>query len=269
MILGKSSIKELINKKKLIINHDNNYVKNCSYKIRIGKLISPETGEIIDFQTNQTFCLEPSELILFQSIEKVKLPYNITASYSALYSVASEGILLINSSMIEPGYSGLLSGILLNFSSKKFIITKGSEIAKLNFYKTDTKIKASCLQERINDDEYQKSLIKKSINNYHKTFLNISRIEEKIEANISKNIKKSIRSGGITISILIIFATLEPLFSRWIWEKTGIPTKAEQVEIEKKLTEIKEWKEKNSELKKIQNQIDSLKEIIILQNEKK
>jgi hypothetical protein len=54
-----------------------------------------------------------------------------------------------------------------------------------------------------------------------------------------------------------------------MWELTGLPTKSEQVEIEKNLLEIKNWQEKNSELKKMQNQIDSLKKIIIQQNEKK
>lgn len=267
MILGKSSIQNKI-KNGLISNYVQDNIKNCSYKIRIGKLIKPETGDIIDFNSSQSFCLEPSEIILFESIETIKLPYNITASYSALYSVASEGILLINSSMIEPGYSGLLSGVLLNFSSNKFVITKGREIAKLNFYQTNEQNRTNCEKETINSDKYLQILTNKSIK-YHKTFLNISRVENKIESNIAQKVKKSIALGGGMIAILILFATLEPLFSRWIWERTGLPTKSEQVEIEKNLIEIKKWQEENTELKKMQNQIDSLKKIIIQQNEKK
>lgn len=268
MILGISSLQREINDG-LINHYDPRCVKNSSYKVRINKLIKPETGEVIDLQSVDSFCLEPSEIILFESIEEIRLPYNITASYSALYSVASEGILLINSSMIEPGYSGLLSGVLLNFSSKKFVITKGREIAKLNFYQTDEPNDANCIPETIISDEYLKTLIYKSVNNYHKTFLNISGIEKKIESNIFKTVKRSIVLGGIIISLLILFATLEPLFSRWIWEKTGLPTKSEQVEIEKNLIKIEEWQKNNSELKKMQNQIDSLKKIIIQQNAKK
>lgn len=268
MVLSKSSIQNKITNGSLITNSEENHIKNCSYKIRIGKLIKPETGDIIDFQSSQSFCLEPSEIILFESIEKIKLPHDITASYSALYSIASEGILLINSSMIEPGYSGLLSGVLLNFSSKKFVITKGREIAKLNFYQTDETDNSNCTFETITDNDYLQGLINKSVN-YHKTFLNISGIENKIESNISKKVKHSIVLGGIIIGVLIIFATLEPLFSRWLWERTGLPTKSEQVEIEKNLIEIKKWQEENTELKKMQNQIDSLKKIIIQQNEKK
>lgn len=268
MILGKSSLTRKINVDRLIDHYDPRCIKNCSYKVRIGKLIKPETGEIIDFQSLLSFSLEPSEIILFESIEKINLPYNITASYSALYSVASEGILLINSSMIEPGYSGLLSGVLLNFSSKKFVITREREIAKLNFYQTDEPDNTNCITETINDNDYLLGLANKSVN-YHKTFLNISGIEKEIESSILKKVKRSIAIGGITISILIVFATLEPFFSRWLWGKTGVSTKSEQIEIEKNLIEIKNWQEKNSELKKIQNQIDSLKKIIIEQNEKK
>lgn len=268
MILGKSSLIRRINDG-LINHYDPRCIKNCSYKVRISKLIKPETGEVINLQSIDSFCLEPSEIILFESIEEVKLLYNITASYSALYSVASEGILLINSSMIEPGYSGLLSGVLLNFSSNKFVITKNFEIAKLNFYQTDEDIQESCSLQTIDNENYQSILIKKAIKKYHKTFLNISGLEDRVTAKTLKSVKKSIVGSGILITILILFATLEPLFSRWLWEFTGLPTKSEQVEIEKNLIEIKNWQEKNSELKKMQNQIDSLKKIIIEQNEKK
>lgn len=269
MIIGKSSIQNKIANNNLISNSESNHIKNCSYKVRIGKLIRPETGEVINLQSVDSFCLEPSEIILFESIEEVKLPYNITASYSALYSVASEGILLINSSMIEPGYSGLLSGVLLNFSSNKFVITKNFEIAKLNFYQTDEENQEVCSLQTINNEDYQSDLIKKAIKKYHKTFLNISGLENRVISKTLKSVKRSIVGGGILIGFLILFASLEPLFSRWMWELTGLPTKFEQVEIEKNLLEIKNWQEKNSELKKMQNQIDSLKKIIIQQNEKK
>mgnify|MGYP005753253185 CR=1 FL=1 len=264
MIIGKSSIQNKIANNNLISNSESNHIKNCSYKVRIGKLIRPETGEVINLQSVDSFCLEPSEIILFESIEEVKLPYNITASYSALYSVASEGILLINSSMIEPGYSGLLSGVLLNFSSNKFVITKNFEIAKLNFYQTDEENQEVCSLQTINNEDYQSDLIKKAIKKYHKTFLNISGLENRVISKTLKSVKRSIVGGGILIGFLILFASLEPLFSRWMWELTGLPTKSEQVEIEKNLLEIKNWQEKNSELKKMQNQIDSLKKDIIL-----
>ena len=158
---------------------------------------------------------------------------------------------------------------LLNFSSNKFVITKNFEIAKLNFYQTDEEIQESCSLQTIDNENYQSILIKKAIKKYHKTFLNISGLEDRVTAKTLKSVKKSIVGSGILITILILFATLEPLFSRWLWEFTGLPTKSEQVEIEKNLIEIKNWQEKNSELKKMQNQIDSLKKIIIEQNEKK
>ena len=79
MVLGKSSIQNKITNNNLISNSESNHIKNCSYKIRIGKLIKPETGEIINFQSSQPFCLEPSEIILFESIEKINLPYNNTS----------------------------------------------------------------------------------------------------------------------------------------------------------------------------------------------
>ncbi len=244
-----------------------NSIKNSSYKIRIGKLIEVGTGEIIDF-SRKPYLLEPSKVVIFQSIEKINLPEDITASYSALYSISSKGVLLINSSMIEPKYSGALSGVLLNFSSKSIAITEKTEIAKLNFYKVSGDV-SGFVSETIDDNEYISRLVEKATNNYQKSFLNISGLEKDIESSILGKVRGLFTRSGILIFFLITFATLEPLFSRWIWEKTGIPTTSEQVRIEKVLIEIKKAQEENTKLKDMQIQIDSLRQIIKSKNGKK
>lgn len=268
MVLSKYEIQDKIKQNNLIKDFDKNSIKNSSYKIRIDKLIEAGTGEIIDFLSGKPYLLEPSKVIIFQSIEKINLPENITASYSALYSIASKGILLINSSMIEPKYSGALSGVLLNFSSRAIAITRKTEIAKLNFYKINGNTN-NFEEETITDDEYIRELVEKAKNNYHKSFLNISDLENKIGSNILGRVKGLLTTSGIILFFLILFATLEPLFSRWIWEKTGIPTTSEQIELEKVLMEIKDTKDEHTKLKEMQNQLDSLKQIIVLQNGKK
>ena len=268
MILGKSDIQNKIDNNQMIIDYTPDCIKNCSYKIRVGKLIEAGTGRIIDLQSKEPYLLGPSKVVIFQSIEKIKLPENITVSYSALYSIASKGILLINSSMIEPKYSGALSGVLLNFSSRAIAITKNCEVAKLNFYEVSGNTN-DLEEEKIAEDKYLCRLIEKATSNYHKSFLNISDLEKTIESNILGKIKGLLTTSGIVLFFLITFATLEPLFSRWFWEKTGIPTTSEQIQLEKVLTEIKESQNKTTQLKELQIQIDSLKQNIKSKNDKK
>ena len=170
--------------------------------------------------------------------------------------------------MIEPGYTGHLSGVLLNFSKQNIAITPNYEIAKLNFYKLD-EAPNEIVRETISDTNYLASIVKNSANNYHESFLDIEGLEKKIESNVLGRAKTLLTTSGVILAMLIVFATLEPLFSRWIWEKTGLPTGTEKFEIEKALLDInnsrgeleKMQKEKDN-IRDLQIQIDSLKQII-------
>lgn len=268
MILNNSEILARISSDNMIDFYSPYSIKNSSYKIRIKKIIEPKTGKVIHLHEDTPYLLQPSKILLFQSTEKIKLPDDITASYSALYSIASIGVLLINASMIEPDYTGHLSGVLLNFSKQNIAITPNYEIAKLNFYKLN-EAPNEIVRETISDTDYLASIVKNSANNYHESFLDIEGLEQKIESNVLGRAKTLLTTSGVILAMLIVFATLEPLFSRWIWEKTGLPTGTEKFEIEKALLDInnsrgeleKMQKEKDN-IRDLQIQIDSLKQII-------
>jgi 2-polyprenyl-3-methyl-5-hydroxy-6-metoxy-1,4-benzoquinol methylase/dUTPase len=266
MILSNTEISDEITRCDLIENHTSSSIKNCSYKIKIGEIVEPETGNVINSSTSQpVYIIKPSEVVIIQSKEKLNLPENITASYSALYSISKDGILLINSSMIESGYSGKLSGFLMNFSAQPVIISIGQEIAKLNFIRVN-QIPNPATPQIINDNDYLIGLKKDAIK-YHKSFLNIKGISEKISKSVLSNVKKFSYSGGIVILFLILFASTEPLFSKWLWEKTGVGSASERFKMELLLNEISHAKKdieifnkNNKKLIDLQKQIDSLKQ---------
>lgn len=260
MILSNSKIRESINSSQLLIDSDDNCIKNCSYKIRIGKLIEPKSGNEIKLP----YTLKPSKVVLFESAEKINLPENLTASYSALFSVSSKGILLINSSMIEPCYKGHLSGVLLNFSSKKYTIKKLKPIAKLNFMEVNGTVDNPS-KEAPEDDSYSRDLIDKA-ENYDLTFLNIDTIKKEVEEKIFSKIRRYLTVSGIIVTLLILFATLEPLFHRWIWENTGVPTITERVEFERFMMQMNE---KKNTIEDLQHKVDSLEKTGNLNDKKK
>lgn len=220
-MLSNTQIREKSHRNQLICGFDESCLKNCSYRLRIGKLVKPHGTQIIDFTKgssmegpqgiwNKTcyrvakwlhikkdqssielngdrFELKPNELVLFQTVEKVKLPLRLSASYAALDSVAKQGILLINASMVEPGYEGYLSGVLLNFSSKSFMIKPCMEIAKINFHEITGEVEDK-VHENIED--YTGDLQDKA-QNYTQTFLDVDRIENEVIAKTARRVKKS------------------------------------------------------------------------------
>lgn len=263
MVLTNTEIIQHINNSNMIEFHSSNCIKNCSYKIRIGEIIEPQSGTILQLNGNGYF-LKPSEVVIIKSKEKLHIPEKITASYSALFSISSKGLLLINSSMIEPGYSGYVSAVLLNFSAQPVLISIGDEIAKVTFFKLG-QIPHNISREIITDSTYINNL-RVNATKYHKSFLNISGLEKTITEKVIGETKSLITKSGYIIAFLILFATLEPLFSKWIWEKPAAFTTTERANLEITLQEInqskkeieKTYKDLNK-LVNLQQQIDSIK----------
>lgn len=257
MILSNDSIL----KSNMISDFEQKSLKNCSYKIRVGDIFEPETGKVIDISTNG-YLLKPSEIVIIQSLEKFELPKTITASYSSLNSLSMKGVLLINSSMIEPGYSGHLSAYFLNFSAQPVLIQKEKEYAKINFIKVSGDV-SNFEVEKIGSGSYNHKLQGVAMCS-HKSFLNITDMSDKIKNKILSDVNEKVKIGGYIIALLIVFATLQPLFSNWIWEKMG-SFSSKKYKYETLLREIKVSQEKldktlieNNKVLNLQKRIDNL-----------
>lgn len=294
MILGYSNIIRLINDKNLLSEYDESNILNSSCRLKVGKIFVPEEGTVIDCLNgaekdsflskarawladsidprhnckdgipqwisvdDYSYTLKPREIILFQTKETIRLPKDIMAMYSALNTVATQGILLINASMIEANYEGPLSGILVNFSNVNFEITPNMDIAKISFFKIDGEIKDSdATDNQTEEDIYAQKLREKAKCIFSKTFLSISQLGDEIEHKVSKTIKKDLAIGGLILVFLLAFATIEPFIYKCLW---GYPTFDYNDWDKKNLGQIR-WSEDKEMIMIMQNQIDSLKRL--------
>lgn len=264
-MLSNIEIRQQVQNSHLISDFNEGSLKHCSYKLRLGKLIQPgssflfdNTGrqnlnwvqrgvawlsnkilprqferEVAEFRlSNNTYELKPNELIFFQTKEKIRLPMNIAASYSALDSIAKQGLLLINASIVEPGYKGFLSGVLLNFSSKSFMLKPEMEIVKINFMKIDAEVEAKLTEN--SGDKYTEDLQKKALL-YDKTFLNIERLRDEVAGKAAKSVRNQFILGGAFLVLLLAFSTLEPLFYKYIWHDSWVPMNSTYIEMERSM----------------------------------
>jgi deoxycytidine triphosphate deaminase len=273
MILSNIDIQQYVNHNQMIIDFKLDCLKNSSYKLRIGKVIEPDTGKIIN-KSCHGYVLRPNEIVIIESQESFKIPSEIAASYTGLYSTSSRGLMLINASMVEPAYEGKLSCFVVNFSSKKIIIAEGDVIARLTFHKLN-QVPSPLHQEIISDDDYLKKLRHDAFL-YNKSFLDIDGMEKKIHSTTSNKIRNKLTIGGFLVGFLLLFAALEPLISNMLWVKTGLITNTEKYKIENvALDAIKEKKEaelKTSEFQLIQKlslKLDSMENEIKKLNKRK
>lgn len=266
-MLGNTIIRNLVRHSNLIENFNEDCLRNSSYRLRVGKLIKPGDTKVFDFEehakskgwvgkfwkkiaeltsmykekkgfiiVNDRYELKPNELVIFQTREKIRMPLNLSASYAALDSVAKQGILLINASMIEPGYEGYLSGVLLNFSSRSFFISPNMEIVKISFNEVNGDVYDK-LCEKI--DDYTDQLQVKA-QYYTQTFLDIERIERDVISETARRVKKNFIFGGFVLIFLLAFCTIEPVLYKYIWHDTWVPLNSTQIELERSLQQSKE-----------------------------
>lgn len=290
-MLGNTRIRNLVQQSNLIENFDEECLRNSSYRLRVGKLIKPGGTNVLDCEeqvkshglfgkfwkkigesihldkaskvfrmVNDRYELKPNELVIFQTREKISMPLNLSASYAALDSIAKQGVLLINASMVEPGYEGYLSGVLLNFSSRSFFISPNMEIVKISFSEVTGGVRDK-LHERI--DDYTEQLQIKA-QNYTQTFLDIDRIEKEVISKTARQVRKSFVFGGWILLLVLAFCTIEPVLYKYIWHDSWVPLNSTQIELERSLQKSKEMEMIDALTKKV----DSLQLILDKQNAK-
>ena len=293
MVLSNKTIEKLVASSKLVTNFQKDGLQYCSYKFHVGKIIVQSDGTVLESSDlhkqlnywqkklqylsdllsqqpkygnkdagfvikNEKYILKPREIVLFQTVEEVKMPKDVMAIYTSLNSIATRGIFLINSSTIEPNYEGPLSGILLNFSNKDFEMSENMPIAKATFHRIEEPEDISALSEKVEVKDYTDKLRKRAKENYGRTFLSIKELGSEIEDSLNKKIIRSISISGIILALLLAFATLQPVFYNLIW---GVPSY--QISDRKAHVEYLQLKESEQEKMEILNcRIDSLEMLL-------
>jgi deoxycytidine triphosphate deaminase len=218
----------------LITNFVESSLKNCRYNMRAAKAFRPQTGEPLVLQPPVTrWDIKPSETLVIMTRESVNMPGYLYASYCQLNRLAEKGLMLINVSIVEPGYRGPLSCFLVNFSRHVVHLYPDTEVAKICFHRL-----SHCPQDlsptEIKEADYERNL-SSAAESYPVSFMDIGGAEERIEKEVTERVtagvNKSIAIAVVFIAVLVFFSTVEPLVSKFIWERRGLPPKSAREEI--------------------------------------
>jgi deoxycytidine triphosphate deaminase len=238
MILTDRAIQIRINQEQLISGYHPENIRNCAYTLRAGYVFQPETGqeEILGTTSGSTSSvvweIGPSETLVVMTRERVKVPRDLCATYAPLHRLAQRGVMLLNASLVEPGYEGPLSCFLVNFSSERISLGPDEAIAKIIFH-TLTATPGQLKPQMITVAAYRQGLAQYA-KKFHKSFMDVTGIEDRAVEKARGELKKMVVTGGVLVAILLAWATFEPIFSKWVWQFGGRPiTNLEQVEVAK------------------------------------
>jgi deoxycytidine triphosphate deaminase len=240
---------------------------HCRYNLRAARVFSAETGteqvigeHLPDGSTRRVWSISPTETLLIMTTERVKIPWDIVGQYGQLFRLAQQGLILMNTSIVEPGYDGPLSCVVVNLSRDKITIEPESEIAKLTFERLSTP-PAVQHPQHIADDRYISALAAAAVK-LPKSFMGIEQVSQEVSDKVNADVKKSITFGGVIVIFLLVLATLQPWISGLIFNRYPIST-SDAAQIKSELDDV------TTRLNAADTTLNDAKEVAALQQQVK
>jgi len=145
-VLSDQTIREEMEAGRLIINGDPANAMHCTYEFKAARVTygggSPDgrTARVVDLKSgaHETATLAPGGVAWIRSHAEVEMPRGMVGLWIQTNSLSRKGMLLLNSTLIEPGYRGRLTAYFVNFGSEKVTVSARDTIAKIIFLKLDS-----------------------------------------------------------------------------------------------------------------------------------
>ncbi len=146
-VLSDATIRALMAEGHLVVGEASQAV-HCSYEFLPGKIFPgghlDDHEFVVDWtdaavrSSNARHTIEPSAVVWIRALHTVRLPKNVCGLWIKTNTLSRQGLMLINSSLVEPGYEGHLSCNFVNFGKAPVYLTPNTPIAKLLFFKLDS-----------------------------------------------------------------------------------------------------------------------------------
>lgn len=163
--LSDGEIKERIAAGGLVIGGDPNSADASSYEFRAGAIIrtgDDPSSSLVDWAGDDTgtavYSVAPGELVWVRTSETVDMPDDLCAFWWQTNRLSRLGLMLINMTMVEPGYKGPLACLFANFGQRHVEITRDTVVARLVFFDLNRSAERP-FSRRMTPSEYDRALV--------------------------------------------------------------------------------------------------------------
>ena len=136
-ILSDGEIQARITSDGLVSGGDMSRASECSYSFVPGAAFLPgSTDPPIEFpgaDGRAEVIVKPGQMVWIRTLETVSIPKDLVGFWWQTNSLSRKGLMLVNMSMIEPGYSGDLACLFVNFGRGNVPIGPSTIVAKMVF----------------------------------------------------------------------------------------------------------------------------------------
>jgi deoxycytidine triphosphate deaminase len=121
----------------LVPNGQKDDAKHCAYEFTAAKVFKGSAAAPLIVSDDTPVLVEPTELVWVLAKEEISVPDNCVGMWVQTQTLSRKGLLLLNHSLVEPGYCGPLHAVFVNFGRTKVVINPVTKIAKVVFFELD------------------------------------------------------------------------------------------------------------------------------------
>ncbi len=145
----------------LVPNGEKADAKHCAYEFTAATVFKGSAANPQAVVAGAPVIIEPTELVWVKAKEEIKMPRDRVGLWVQTHTLSKKGLLLLNTTLIEPGYAGPLHAVFVNFGQTRVTIDSTTKIAKVIFFELDT---GATELVNIDTSSYDKSILDISAN---------------------------------------------------------------------------------------------------------
>lgn len=98
-----------------------------TYDVTVGLILTPSGKKL------SSLTLRPQEIAVVVSRETLRIPIDVSGHAVPRTSLAEQGLLALSTGVVDPGYEGPLSSVVINFGSEDLKIHEGTPFLRVFF----------------------------------------------------------------------------------------------------------------------------------------
>ncbi len=214
-VLLSDEIEHYATRYKMIDPFSTDKLTAARYELSVGDLYSKggKTVELSDHPGQNELVINPFEVAIVQTLERLNLPHFIIARWNIRIRWAYQGLLWVGAAQVDAGYRGYLDCPLYNLSNKPVTLRRGLEIAVIDFVTTTPPTERSVKFEykplnrtRILFEDYDPDRLESALARLAKEKIEVfeKRIEE-VQSTVSNSVGVILTAIGVLVAALALF----------------------------------------------------------------
>jgi deoxycytidine triphosphate deaminase len=187
-VLSDATLRARIKAGELVVGGSDSQVMFCAYQFTPEKIFAPGVeGAVVDWKSppaDAHYVIAPGALVWMRVKGIVKMPVDLAAFYWQTNSLSRKGLMLVNSSLVEPGYEGPLACLFANFGREPVVVHPGTTVAKLIFLRLDADA-AEPLRLTLSATKYDRDLKEVAVT-APASFLQVSELSKKLDRQLEE-----------------------------------------------------------------------------------